>query len=98
MAAYVISLAALKRNTAILRETADAAGCKIVLALKGFSCWKAFPHFRDQLDGCCASGLREALLARDYFGKHVVTYSPGYQEEEIRQLCEFTHHLDFNSL
>lgn len=98
MASYVVSLAALKRNTTILRETADAAGCKIVLALKGFSCWKAFPHFRDHLDGCCASGLWEALLARDYFGKHVVTYSPGYQEEEIRQLCKFTHHLDFNSL
>ncbi len=98
MASFVISIAALRRNTALLRETADAAGCKIVLALKGFSCWKAFPHFREHLDGCCASGLWEAMLARDYFGKHVVTYSPAYQEEEIRQLCEFTHHLDFNSL
>jgi carboxynorspermidine decarboxylase len=98
VASFVISIAALRRNTALLRKTADAAGCKIVLALKGFSCWKAFPHFRDHLDGCCASGLWEAQLARDYFGKHVVTYSPAYQEEEIRQLCEFTHHLDFNSL
>ena len=98
MASYVISLAALRRNAVILRETADAAGCRIVLALKGFACWKAFPHFRDLLDGCCASGLWEALLARDHFGKHVVTYSPAYQEDEIRQLCGFTHHLDFNSL
>ena len=98
VASFVVSIAALKRNSAILRETADEAGCKIVLALKGFSCWKAFDYIRDDLDGCCASGLWEALLARDYFGKHVVTYSPGYQEEEIRQLCEFTHHLDFNSL
>ena len=98
MASFVISIAALRRNTALLRQTADAAGCKIVLALKGFSCWKTFPHFREHLDGCCASGLWEAMLARDYFGKHVVTYSPAYQEEEIRQLCEFTHHLDFNSL
>jgi carboxynorspermidine decarboxylase len=98
VASFVVSIAALRRNTALLRETADAAGCKIVLALKGFSCWKAFPHFRDHLDGCCASGLWEALLARDYFGKQIVTYSPAYQEDEIRQLCEFTHHLDFNSL
>lgn len=98
MASFVISIAALRRNAMILRETADAAGCKIVLALKGFSCWKAFPYIREYLDGCCASGLWEALLARDYFGKHVVTYSPAYQEEDIRQLCEFTHHLDFNSL
>jgi carboxynorspermidine decarboxylase len=98
VASFVVSIAALKRNSAILKETAAAAGCRIVLALKGFSCWKAFPYIREDLDGCCASGLWEALLARDYFGKQVVTYSPAYQEEDIRQLCDFTHHLDFNSL
>jgi carboxynorspermidine decarboxylase len=95
---FVISIAALRRNTAILRELKQAAGCRLVLALKGFSCWKAFPHIRDDLDGCCASGLWEALLARDHFRKHVVTYSPAYDEADVAALCEFTHHLDFNSL
>jgi len=95
---FVISIAALKRNTAILREVREAAGCGMVLALKGFACWKAFPYIRDDLDGCCASGLWEALLARDYFGKHVLAYSPAYDEEDVRQLCDFAHHLDFNSL
>jgi carboxynorspermidine decarboxylase len=95
---FVISIAALKRNSRILREVRDQAGCKLVLALKGFSCWKAFPHIREDLDGCCASGLWEALLARDYFRKHVITYSPAYDEEDIARLCEFTDHLDFNSL
>ncbi len=98
MASYVISIAALKRNTGILREVRDAAGCQLVLALKGFSCWKAFPLLRDDLDGCCASGLWEARLAREHFGKDVVTYSPAYAEEEITELLEFTTHLDFNSL
>jgi carboxynorspermidine decarboxylase len=95
---FVISIAALKRNTAILREVKEAAGCHLVLALKGFSCWKAFPYISDDLDGCCASGLWEGLLARDYFKKHVITYSPAYDEEDITALCEFTDHLDFNSL
>lgn len=95
---FVISIAALKRNTAILREVKEAAGCHIVLALKGFSCWKAFPHISDDLDGCCASGLWEGQLAHDYFKKHVITYSPAYDDEDIAKLCEFTHHLDFNSL
>lgn len=95
---FVISIAALKRNTAILRKLKESAGCKLVLALKGFSCWKAFPFLRDDLDGCCASGLWEALLARDEFQKHVITYSPAYDEADITALCEFTHHLDFNSL
>lgn len=95
---FVISIAALKRNTAILREVKEAAGCHLVLALKGFSCWKAFAHLRDDLDGCCASGLWEAMLARDYFQKHIVTYSPAYDEEDVAALCDFTDHLDFNSL
>ena len=95
---FVISIAALKRNTAILREVKEAAGCHLVLALKGFACWKTFPFIRDDLDGCCASGLWEALLARDHLGKHVITYSPAYDEADVAELCGFTHHLDFNSL
>ena len=95
---FVISLAALKRNTAILREVKEAAGCRLVLALKGFACWKAFPWLREDLDGCCASGLWEALLARDHFQKHIVTYSPAYDEADVTALCGFTDHLDFNSL
>lgn len=95
---FLISIAALRRNTAILREVREQAGCHLVLALKGFSCWKAFPFLRDDLDGCCASGLWEAQLARDHFQKHVITYSPAYDEEDIDALCAFTDHLDFNSL
>ena len=95
---FLISLPSLRRNTAILRQVKDAAGCRLVLALKGFSCWKTFPYLRDDLDGCCASGLWEALLARDHFRKHIVTYSPAYDESDIAALCEFTDHLDFNSL
>jgi carboxynorspermidine decarboxylase len=95
---FLISLPALRRNTGILRDVKNAAGCHLVLALKGYSCWKTFAAIRDDLDGCCASGLWEALLARDYFQKHIVTYSPAYTAHEIEQLLEFTHHLDFNSL
>ena len=95
---FVISTAALKRNTTILREVKQAAGCHLVLALKGFSCWKAFPYLRADLDGCCASGLWEAQLAHDYFQKHIITYSPAYDEADVAALCEFTDHLDFNSL
>jgi carboxynorspermidine decarboxylase len=95
---FVISIAALKRNTAILRDVKEAAGCHLVLAIKGFSCWKTFPYLRNDLDGCCASGLWEGSLARDYFKKHIITYSPAYDENDVAELCEFTHHLDFNSL
>jgi carboxynorspermidine decarboxylase len=95
---FVISIKAIKRNTAILRQIKEVANCHVVLALKGFSCWKSFPYFSDDLDGCCASGLWEARLAKDYFKKHVISYSPAYDEADIQELCEFTDHLDFNSL
>src|SRR6218665_1893413 len=95
---FVISIPALQRNTAILREVREQSGARLVLALKGFSCWKAFPHISADLDGCCASGLWEGLLAHDHFKKHVVTYSPAYDDEDIAALCGFTDHLDFNSL
>lgn len=95
---FVISIAALKRNTAILRELKQQAGCGMVLALKGFSCWKAFQYIRDDLDGCCASGLWEAFLAHEYFEKAILTYSPAYDDLDVADLCAFTHHLDFNSL
>jgi carboxynorspermidine decarboxylase len=95
---FVISIAALRRNTAILRDVKQAAGCHLVLALKGFSCWKAFRYFRDDLDGCCASGWWEAQLAQDYFQKHLITYSPAYDEDDVAALCDVTDHLDFNSL
>lgn len=97
-AMFVISISALQRNAAILREVKEAAGCRLVVALKGFACWRTFAYLRDDLDGCCASGLWEARLAREHFQKHVVTYSPAYDEADVAALCEFTEHLDFNSL
>lgn len=98
MAQFVISIAALQGNAAVLADIRRQAGCRIVLALKGFSCWRAFPFLRQHLDGCCASGLWEARLSHEEFGKHTLTYSPAYTADEIDGLLEFTHHLDFNSL
>lgn len=98
MSAFIISQSALERNARILRETADAAGCRIVLALKGFSTWPCFDALQPWLAGCCASGLWEARLARRRFGKHVLTYAPAYVPAELAELAEISDHLDFNSL
>ena len=82
----------------MLREIREQSGARIVLAQKGFSCWASYPFIRDSLDGCCASGLWEARLSQEKFGKHTITYSPAYTPDEIDQLVEFSHHIDFNSL
>lgn len=98
MSAFIISQDALERNALILRDVADAAGCRVVLALKGFSTWPCFDALSPLLDGCCASGLWESRLARKRFGKHVLTYSPAYSPDEVEELAGISSHLDFNSL
>lgn len=98
MPSFHISLPALRANARILHEVAESAGCWVVLALKGFSSWPAFDSISDELDGCCASGIWEAELARKHFGGHILTYSPAYAEDELTALLEFTGHLDFNSV
>lgn len=98
MPSYLISLPALRNNAEILRDVADRAGCRIVLALKGFSCWHTFNLLSEYLDGCCASGIWEAKLADKYFNKNILSYSPAYSDDEFDALLEISHHIDFNSI
>lgn len=87
----------LKKNLELLKEVQDKAGIKILLALKGFALWSSFDLCKQYLQGCCASGLHEAILAKEEFGKEVHTYSPAFKDEEIDEIIELSHHLVFNS-
>ena len=87
----------LKNNLEILKNIKDKTGVKILLALKGYALWKSFDVVSKYLDGCCASGLNEALLAKEEFKKEVHTYSPAFKEEEIEQIIKISNHLVFNS-
>jgi carboxynorspermidine decarboxylase len=87
----------LKKNLLQLQQIKDATGAKILLALKGYALWKSFPLIIPSLDGCCASGLHEAKLADETFGKEVHTYSPAFKAEEIDEIARISHHLVFNS-
>ena len=87
----------LKENLNILKNIKDETGVKILLALKGFALWKSFDIVSKYLDGCCASGLNEALLAKEEFKKEVHTYSPAFKAEEIEQIAKISNHLLFNS-
>jgi len=87
----------LLNNLKQLQQIKKATGAKILLALKGYALWKSFPLIQPYLDGCCASGLHEAMLADDTFAKEVHTYSPAFKEEEIQKIAEISHHIVFNS-
>ncbi|WP_038168307.1 carboxynorspermidine decarboxylase [Verrucomicrobium sp. BvORR106] len=96
--AYVVDLALLKKNLTLLQQVQETSGAKILLALKGFSMFSTFGLVREYLQGCCASGLNEALLAHHEFGKEVHVYCPAFKEAEMEQILPIACHISFNSL
>ena len=94
---WVLEEDKLKNNLEILKNIKDRTGVKILLALKGYALWKSFNLVSKYLDGCCASGLYEAMLAKDEFRKEIHTYSPAFKDEDIEQIAKISNHLVFNS-
>ncbi|MCT7492304.1 carboxynorspermidine decarboxylase [Aliarcobacter cryaerophilus] len=95
--AYVCEEELLEKNLKLLKRVQDETGVKILLALKGFAMYSTFDLCKKYLKGCCASGLHEALLAKEEFGKEVHTYSPAFKDEEIDEIISISNHLVFNS-
>ena len=95
--AYVLDVAALKRNLAVAARIKREAGVKILLATKAWAMPAAFPLMRDTLDGTTASGLYEARMGREEFGKEVHVYAPAYSDDEIDELVEVADHIYFNT-
>ncbi len=95
--AYVIDLAALERNLELLAHAQEAAGCKILLALKGFATWSTFSLVAKYLDGVAASGPDEARLGHEKLGKQVHTYCPAFDEASLRETLRYSDHVVFNS-
>jgi len=87
----------LIENLEIIQYVKAQSGANVLLALKGYALWKSFDTLRSSLDGCCASGLYEARLAAEEFGKEVHTYSPAYKAEEIDAVASISHHIVFNT-
>ena len=96
--AYVTDEAALIKNLKILEEVKEKAGCKILLAQKAFSMFSVYPLLAGTLDGSTASGLYEARLGRECFGKEVHVYAPAFKPEEIDEISQTADHIVFNSI
>lgn len=95
--AYVVDLEKLEANARLLAEVQERAGCKVLLALKGFAMHATFPLLRKYLAGTTASGIHEALLGHEHFGGEVHVFSPAYTEPEMARLLRIAGHLIFNS-
>ena len=95
--AYVIDESALLRNLKILRNVADKAGCKILLAQKAFSMFAVYPMISEYLSGTTASGLYEAKLGCEEFGGDVHVFCPAYKDSEFDEIADTADHIVFNS-
>jgi carboxynorspermidine decarboxylase len=95
--AYVLDVAALKRNLETVARIRREAGCKMLLATKAWAMPAAFPLMREVLDGSTASGEYEARLGREDFGKEVHVYAPAYAPGEVERLTKLADHIYFNS-
>ncbi|MCD7959936.1 MAG: carboxynorspermidine decarboxylase [Ruminococcus sp.] len=94
---YITDARLLKKNTTLLRQIQKKTDCKILLAQKAFSMFATYPLIRDDLAGVTASGLYEAKLGRETFGKEVHVFSPAYTQEDFTQLLKIADHIVFNS-
>jgi carboxynorspermidine decarboxylase len=94
---YVVDERLLTRNLEILDSVQQRTGCKILLALKGFSMYSVFPLVGRYLHGITASSLHEARLGREEMDKEVHIYSPAFIEEDFPQILAACDHIVFNS-
>ena len=94
---FLVDETRLVQNLEILRQVADQAGCRILLAQKAFSMFSCYPLLRRYLAGSTASGLYEARLGREHFGGETHVFSPAYKPEEFEELLRYADHFVFNS-
>jgi len=93
----VIDLVALEANLGVLASVQERAGCKILLALKGFAAWRTFGLVGRHLAGAAASTPHEARLAREEMGGEVHACAPAYKEDDVAELVTLCDHIVFNS-
>src|SRR6476469_1426965 len=92
---FVVDLARLRANLAVLADVRDGAGSKVLAALKAFSLWPVADLVGEYLDGVCTSGLWEALLAAEHYAGEIATYCAAYKAEDLPEICRLSDHVIF---
>ncbi len=95
---YVLEEAKLRRNLSLISGVAERSGAELLLSLKAFALWRAFPILREYGFGASASGAYEARLAREALGRLAHTYSPAYTEDDFATVLACSECVTFNSL
>lgn len=94
---YVIDENKLVENLKILKNVQDNTGCKVLLAQKAFSAFCMYPLISEYLSGTTASGIYEAKLGNECFGKETHVFAPAFKDDDFKELVSFCGHIVFNS-
>ncbi|MDO5733591.1 MAG: carboxynorspermidine decarboxylase [Eubacteriales bacterium] len=94
--AFITDERLLRANLELLKELAELAGVKILLAQKAYSLYETYPLIAEYLAGAAASGYNEARLAYEAMGKEVQVYSPAYAPGELEAVLPCVDKLIFN--
>lgn len=95
---WVIDLCALEDNLRVLDGVQREAGCKVLLALKGFATFSTFDLVGRYLSGAAVSSPFEARLAHEHMeGGEVHAYAPAYSRADMVEVLKYAGHVNFNS-
>lgn len=95
---YVVNATKLEDNLRILHHVEVEAGCKILLAFKGFAMWRTANLVNKYLSGVSASSVNEAMLGHEFYSGDLHVYSPAYHPDELEQHIQMANHIVFNSI
>ncbi|QQS52838.1 MAG: carboxynorspermidine decarboxylase [Bacteroidota bacterium] len=94
---FVVNETRIEENLRVIDRVQQEAGCKVLLAFKGFAMWNLAPLVRKYLPGTSASSVSEALLGHHEFGGELHVYSPAYNQTDIDTHLQLADHIVFNS-
>ena len=94
---YLVDEKKITDNCKILKGVNERTGSKILLAQKAFSMYSMYPVISNYLQGTTASGLYEAKLGKEEFGKETHVYSAAYKDEDMDEILQYSDHIVFNS-
>ena len=94
---FVIDEVALAGNLAVLDRVQQEGGARVLLALKAFASPCVAELLMSTLAGTAASGLYEAKLGRERFGKEVHTFSVAFTPRDFPAVLELSDHVILNS-
>jgi len=95
---FVLDEEKLVQNLELIERVQQEAGVKIILALKGFAMWSAFPLMSHYISSAAASSLNEAKLCLEKIKARAHTYAVAYREKEFDEISTYSNHLTFNSI